>query len=214
MRRGARKEEKEKKKKRKKRLTRKNLKLFPPPTKKNLKLFLFLSSPNQSEKITQKQAATNIIPSSTGAAKAVGAVLPELKGKLTGMAFRVPTMDVSVVDLTVRLEKEASYEEIMDCVRKAAAPGSPMHGTVTQRGGAPREPPGTRRGRTELTLFFPLDPYDFFFFLPQKKKLQGILGITSDAVVSTDFIGDTRSSIVDVKAGIALSPKFVKLVSW
>lgn len=116
-----------------------------------------------------RAAATNIIPSSTGAAKAVGAVLPELKGKLTGMAFRVPTMDVSVVDLTVRLEKEASYEEIMDCVRKAAAPGSPMH---------------------------------------------GILGITSDAVVSTDFIGDTRSSIVDVKAGIALSPKFVKLVSW
>ena len=167
LRRGARKEEK---KKRKKKLTRKDPKLFPPPTKKNLKFFLFLSSPNQSEKITQKQAATNIIPSSTGAAKAVGAVLPELKGKLTGMAFRVPTMDVSVVDLTVRLEKEASYEEIMDCVRKAAAPGSPMHGTVTQRGGAPREPPGTRRGRTELTLFFPLDPYDFFFFLPQKKN--------------------------------------------
>jgi glyceraldehyde 3-phosphate dehydrogenase len=84
------------------------------------------TSPLQTNPKTQ--AATNIIPSSTGAAKAVGSVLPELKGKLTGMAFRVPTMDVSVVDLTVRLKKEASYEEIMECVKKAAAPGSHMHG--------------------------------------------------------------------------------------
>ena len=95
--------------------------------KKKLQLTFLLFSLQSNLK---PQAATNIIPSSTGAAKAVGAVLPELKGKLTGMAFRVPTMDVSVVDLTVRLKKEASYEEIMECVKAAAAPGSPMHGEL------------------------------------------------------------------------------------
>ena len=84
--------------------------------KKKLQLTFLLFSLQSNLK---PQAATNIIPSSTGAAKAVGAVLPELKGKLTGMAFRVPTMDVSVVDLTVRLKKEASYEEIMECVKAA-----------------------------------------------------------------------------------------------
>merc|ERR1711936_38913 len=113
-------------------------------------------------------AAQNIIPSSTGAAKAVGKVIPELNGELTGMAFRVPTPDVSVVDLTVRLEKPATYDEIC-AVLKAASEAGP---------------------------------------------LRGILGYTTDMVVSTDFLGDTRSSIVDAKAGIQLSPTFVKLVSW
>eukprot|EP00249_Psilotum_nudum_P023454 c28880_g1_i1 orf=319-1647(-) len=112
-------------------------------------------------------AGQNIIPSSTGAAKAVGKVLPELNGKLTGMAFRVPTPNVSVVDLTCRLEKDASYEDVKAAV-KSASEGS----------------------------------------------LKGIMGYTEDDVVSTDFIGDERSSIFDAKAGIALSKSFVKLVSW
>eukprot|EP00891_Asterochloris_glomerata_P009129 jgi/Astpho2/9129/Aster-08382 len=114
-----------------------------------------------------RSAAANIIPSSTGAAKAVGKVLPELNGKLTGMSFRVPTVDVSVVDLTVKLAKEASYEEIIAACRKAA-----------------------------------------------DGPLKGILGVTDDDVVSTDFVHDSRSSIVDVKAGIQLTNTFVKLVSW
>jgi glyceraldehyde 3-phosphate dehydrogenase len=112
-------------------------------------------------------AAQNIIPSSTGAAKAVGKVIPELNGKLTGMAFRVPTPDVSVVDLTCRLEKGASYEEIKK-VMKAASEG----------------------------------------------ELKGILGYTEDAVVSTDFVGDARTSIFDADAGISLNNNFVKVVSW
>ncbi len=114
-----------------------------------------------------RAAAGNIIPSSTGAAKAVGKVIPELNGKLTGMAFRVPTLDVSVVDLTVNLEKPASYEEICAAV-KAASEG----------------------------------------------ELKGILGYTEDDVVSSDFIHDFHTSIFDAKAGIALTDKFVKLVSW
>lgn len=109
----------------------------------------------------------NIIPSSTGAAKAVGVVLPALKGKLTGMSFRVPTSDVSVVDLTVELESSASYAEI--CAEMKA-----------QSEGA----------------------------------LKGILGYTEDKVVATDFRGDTRTSIFDADAGIALDGTFVKLVSW
>jgi glyceraldehyde 3-phosphate dehydrogenase len=112
-------------------------------------------------------AAQNIIPSSTGAAKAVGKVIPELNGKLTGMAFRVPTPDVSVVDLTVRLKKPTDYDTICKEI-KAASEGA----------------------------------------------MKGILGYTEDAVVSTDFVGDKRSSIFDSKAGIQLSPTFVKLVSW
>merc|ERR1712063_212179 len=112
-------------------------------------------------------ASENIIPSSTGAAKAVGKVLPALNGKLTGMAFRVPTPDVSVVDLTVRLDKPAKYDEIVAKVKEAAA--GPM---------------------------------------------KGVLGWTEDEVVSTDFVTDKRSSIFDVKAGIALSDTFVKLVTW
>jgi len=112
-------------------------------------------------------AGQNIIPSSTGAAKAVGKVIPALNGKLTGMAFRVPTPDVSVVDLTVRLAKETSYAEICAAM-KAASEG----------------------------------------------ELKGVLGYTEDEVVSNDFIGDTRTSIFDAKAGIQLSPTFVKVISW
>jgi len=112
-------------------------------------------------------AAQNIIPASTGAAKAVGKVLPELNGKLTGMSFRVPTPDVSVVDLTVRLEKSASYEEVCAALKEAS-----------------------------------------------EGSLKGILGYTEDEVVSTDFLGDKRSSIFDAKAGISLNKNFVKLISW
>jgi len=109
----------------------------------------------------------NVIPSSTGAAKAVGKVIPSLNGKLTGLAFRVPTPDVSVVDLTVVLDKATKYSQIKDAI-KAASVG----------------------------------------------EMKGILGYTEDAVVSSDFIGDTRSSIFDANAGIALNDNFVKLISW
>lgn len=114
-----------------------------------------------------RAASGNIIPSSTGAAKAVGKVIPELNGKLTGMSFRVPTLDVSVVDLTVNLAKPATYDEIKAAVKKAS-----------------------------------------------ENELKGILGYTEDAVVSSDFIGDARTSIFDAEAGIALTDSFVKLVSW
>jgi len=112
-------------------------------------------------------AAQNIIPASTGAAKAVGKVIPELNGKLTGMAFRVPTPDVSVVDLTARLEKPATMDAIKAAVKKAAS-----------------------------------------------GKMKGILEYTEDQVVSTDFVGDTHSSIFDADACISLNPHFVKLISW
>ena len=114
-----------------------------------------------------RAAAGNIIPSSTGAAKAVGKVIPELNGKLTGMAFRVPTLDVSVVDLTVNLAKPAKYAEICEAMKKAS-----------------------------------------------QNELKGILGYTEDEVVSSDFLGDARTSIFDAKAGIALTDTFVKVVSW
>lgn len=109
----------------------------------------------------------NIIPSSTGAAKAVGVVIPELNKKLTGMAFRVPTSDVSVVDLTVELEKDASYEDICNAMKEASA-GS----------------------------------------------MKGILGYTDQKVVSTDFRGETCTSVFDAEAGIQLDKNFVKVVSW
>jgi glyceraldehyde 3-phosphate dehydrogenase len=112
-------------------------------------------------------AGQNIIPSSTGAAKAVGKVIPSLNGKLTGMAFRVPTPNVSVVDLTCRLEKGASYDEIKAAL-KAASEG----------------------------------------------ELKGVLGYTEDAVVSTDFLSEERTSVFDANAGIALNDNFVKLVAW
>ena len=114
-----------------------------------------------------RSALGNIIPSSTGAAKAVGKVIPELNGKLTGMSFRVPTMDVSVVDLTVSLKKGATYDEICAAVKKAS-----------------------------------------------EGELKGILGYTEEMVVSTDFTTDPRTSIFDAEAGIALTDKFVKVVSW
>nr|AOT99463.1 putative glyceraldehyde-3-phosphate dehydrogenase [Sterechinus neumayeri] len=113
-------------------------------------------------------AAQNIIPASTGAAKAVGKVIPELNGKLTGMAFRVPVPDVSVVDLTVRLKKPASYDTIKQTIKAAS----------------------------------------------ESKELGRYLGYTEDQVVSQDFRGDTRSSIFDANAGIALNDGFVKLVAW
>ena len=114
-----------------------------------------------------RAAAANIIPSSTGAAKAVGKVIPELNGKLTGMSFRVPTINVSVVDLTCRLEKEASYDDIKEAMKKAS-----------------------------------------------ENELKGIMGYTEDAVVSTDFVTDSRTCIFDAGAGISLNPNFVKLVAW
>ena len=114
-----------------------------------------------------RAAAGNIIPSSTGAAKACALVIPEVKGKLTGMAFRVPTLDVSVVDLTVRLEKSTTMEEINAALKEAS-----------------------------------------------ENEMKGILGYTEDAVVSSDFYSDSRTSIYDATAGIALNGNFFKLVSW
>ncbi|MDR1356719.1 MAG: type I glyceraldehyde-3-phosphate dehydrogenase [Tannerellaceae bacterium] len=114
-----------------------------------------------------RAASGNIIPSSTGAAKAVGKVIPQLNGKLTGMSMRIPTLDVSVVDLTVNLVKPASYDDIKAAMKAAS-----------------------------------------------ENELKGILGYTEDEVVSSDFIGDSRTSIFDAKAGIALTDKFVKIVAW
>lgn len=114
-----------------------------------------------------RAALGNIIPSSTGAAKACALVIPELKGKLTGMAFRVPTLDVSVVDLTCRIEKPATYDEICSVVKKAS-----------------------------------------------ENEMKGILGYTDEAVVSSDFYTDDRTSIFDAKAGIMLNDHFVKLIAW
>jgi glyceraldehyde 3-phosphate dehydrogenase len=114
-----------------------------------------------------RAAIHNIIPSSTGAAKAVGKVIPEMNGKLSGMAFRVPTMDVSVVDLTVKLEKSTSYDEIKKAMKYAS-----------------------------------------------ENEMKGILGYTEELLVSQDFVSDTRISIFDANAGIALNDTFVKVVSW
>jgi glyceraldehyde 3-phosphate dehydrogenase len=126
-----------------------------------------VDGPSQKDWRGGRGACYNIIPSSTGAAKAVGKVIPALDGKLTGMSFRVPTMDVSVVDLTVTLDKGASYDTIKAVV-KAASEGS----------------------------------------------MKGVLGYTEADVVSSDFIGDSRTSIFDAKAGLALNKNFVKLISW
>lgn len=126
-----------------------------------------VDSPSAKDWRGGRGAYQNIIPSSTGAAKAVALVIPELKGKLTGMSFRVPVADVSVVDLTVKLTKPASYDQIKAAMKEAS-----------------------------------------------EGDMKGILGYTEDDVVSTDFIGDPRTSIFDAKAGIALNDSFVKVVSW
>jgi glyceraldehyde 3-phosphate dehydrogenase len=126
-----------------------------------------VDSPSAKDWRGGRGAYQNIIPSSTGAAKAVTLVIPELKGKLTGMSFRVPVADVSVVDLTVRLNKPTSYEAIKKAMKDAS-----------------------------------------------EGELKGILGYTEDDVVSEDFKGDSRTSIFDAKAGIALNDNFVKVVSW
>ncbi|MBC6421129.1 MAG: type I glyceraldehyde-3-phosphate dehydrogenase [Hormoscilla sp. SP12CHS1] len=126
-----------------------------------------VDGPSKKDLRAGRSAAQNIIPASTGAAKAVTLVLPELKGKLTGMAFRVPTADVSVVDLTFRTEKATSYQDICEAM-KAAASGD----------------------------------------------MKGILGYTEDPVASSDFIGDSHSSIFDAGAGIELNSNFFKVVSW
>ncbi|KAJ1837509.1 hypothetical protein H4R99_001572 [Coemansia sp. RSA 1722] len=126
-----------------------------------------VDSPSGRDWRAGRGAGQNIIPASTGAAKAVGKVIPSLNGKLTGMSLRVPVPDVSIVDLTVRLEKGASYDEIISVIKKHA-----------------------------------------------DTDLKGILAYSDEEVVSQDFCGDQHSSIVDIKAGIALNDNFVKLLSW
>ena len=129
---------------------------------------MILDGPQRKGDLRRARAgAQNIVPNSTGAAKAIGLVIPELNGKLTGMSMRVPTLDVSVVDLTVNLEKPATYDELCAAMKKAS-----------------------------------------------EGELKGILGYTDEQVVSSDFLGDTRTSIFDAKAGIALTDTFVKVVSW
>lgn len=128
---------------------------------------LTVDGPSKKDWRGGRAASYNIIPSSTGAAKAVGEVIPKLKGKLTGMSYRVPTLDVSVVDLTCRLAKETTYEKIVAAIKKAS-----------------------------------------------KNEMAGIVGVTEEPVVSSDFIGDARTCIFDVNAGIMISPTFVKLVAW
>ena len=126
-----------------------------------------VDGPSKKDYRGGRSSLLNIIPASTGAAKAVTKVIPSLEGKITGMAFRVPTANVSVVDLTVKLSKETSYDEVMKTLKSAS-----------------------------------------------ENKLKGILGFTEELVVSQDFIGDSRTSIVDAKAGIQLNSKFYKIISW
>ena len=126
-----------------------------------------VDGPSKKDYRGGRSSLLNIIPASTGAAKAVTKVIPSLEGKITGMAFRVPTANVSVVDLTVKLSKETSYEEVMKTIKKAS-----------------------------------------------ESELLNILGYTEETVVSQDFIGDSRTSIVDAKAGIQLNSMFYKIISW
>ena len=128
---------------------------------------LTVDGPSKKDWRGGRAASYNIIPSTTGAAKAVGEVIPELKGKLTGMSCRVPTLDVSLVDLTVRLKKPTTYEKIVAAMKKAS-----------------------------------------------KNEMAGIIGVTEEPVVSSDFIGESRTCMFDVNAGIMLSPTFVKLCAW
>lgn len=149
-----------------------------------------------------RAASGNIIPSSTGAAKAVGAVLPQLQGKLTGMAFRVPLSDVSVVDLTVRLDKAASYEDI--CAKMKEYSEGSMAGVL----GCVRPP----TCRAFLAANFA--PGSWNDARPQKTTRRARRRYTEEAVVSSDFVHDPNSSIFDASAGIQLSDNFVKVVSW
>ena len=126
-----------------------------------------VDGPSRKDYRGGRSSLLNIIPASTGAAKAVTKVIPSLVGKITGMAFRVPTADVSVVDLTVKLEKNTSYDEVMAALENAS-----------------------------------------------NTSMSGILGFTKELVVSQDFIGDARTSIVDANAGIQLNETFFKIVSW
>jgi glyceraldehyde 3-phosphate dehydrogenase len=126
-----------------------------------------VDGPSRKDFRLGRASLNNIVPASTGAAKAVGKVIPELNGKLTGMAFRVPTVDVSVVDLTVRLEKGASFDEIKAAIKEAS-----------------------------------------------ENEMKGILGYTEEGVVSQDFVSETRTSVFDANASMALNDNFVKLVSW
>jgi glyceraldehyde 3-phosphate dehydrogenase len=126
-----------------------------------------VDSPSKKDWRGGRAGFSNLIPSSTGAAKAVGKVIPELNGKLTGMSVRVPVIDVSMVDLTVNLKKEATYEEVCQKMKEAS-----------------------------------------------EGSLKGVLGYTEDMVVSTDFLGDQRTSIFDAKAGIQLTPTFLKVISF
>lgn len=126
-----------------------------------------VDGPSKKDYRAGRSSLLNIIPASTGAAKAVTKVIPSLEGKITGMAFRVPTANVSVVDLTVKLKTDTSYDEIMKKMESAS-----------------------------------------------KNELKNILGFSSDDVVSQDFIGDVRTSIIDSKAGIELNSKFYKLITW
>ncbi len=128
---------------------------------------LTVDGPSRKDFRGGRAALLNIIPASTGAAKAVGKVIPELNGKLTGMSMRVPTADVSVVDLTVKLAKETTYDDIMAVFKKAS-----------------------------------------------ETNYAGVIGYTEDDVVSQDFISDSRTSIIDAKAGIGLNSTFFKIVSW
>ncbi|HLA54779.1 MAG TPA: type I glyceraldehyde-3-phosphate dehydrogenase [Flavobacterium sp.] len=128
---------------------------------------LTVDGPSRKDFRGGRAALLNIIPATTGAAKAVGKVIPELDGKLTGMSMRVPVADVSVVDMTVKVAKETSYDEIMAVFKKAA-----------------------------------------------EGDYKGVVGYTEDDVVSQDFIGDSRTSIIDAKAGIGLNSTFFKIVSW
>ena len=128
---------------------------------------LTVDGPSRKDWRGGRSALTNIIPSSTGAAKAVGKVIPELNGKLTGMSFRIPTADVSVVDLTVRTKKAATWAEVKAALKHAS-----------------------------------------------ENELKGILGYTDEAVVSQDFVSESRTSVFDAEASIALNDNFFKLVSW
>ncbi len=126
-----------------------------------------VDGPSKKDFRLGRASLNNIVPASTGAAKAVGKVIPELNGKLTGMAFRVPTVDVSVVDLTCRLERGASFDKVKAAIKHAS-----------------------------------------------ENELKGILGYTEEGVVSQDFVSETRTSVFDANASMALNDNFVKLVSW